>query len=60
MDYIVFIFSFAQSFYIVSEESEDSAWKLLSTQLSKSLERTKSEAKLIKQQPFYGVTKLKR
>lgn len=60
MDYVVFIFSFAQSFYLVSDESEAEAWRTLAHQLSKSLERTKSEAKLIKRQPFCGVTKLKR
>lgn len=60
MDYIVFIFRYSNSFYIVSSEGEEDAWNMMGKQLSIGTERAKREAKLIKQQPFYGVTKLKR
>jgi hypothetical protein len=59
MDYIVFIFKYSKSFYIVSDESESEAWKSLAHKLSKDLEKTKQEAVLITQQPFCGITKLK-
>lgn len=54
-----FIFKMSRSFYVIVDNNEEEAWETLSRKLSRSLERTKAEAKLLSSIYNYGFVKLK-
>lgn len=60
MELQTFIFSYSNSFYIITDDNEEEAWKTLTRKLSISEERAKENAKLIAHHYRYGFTKLKK
>lgn len=60
MELQTFIFSYSNSFYIITDNNEDEAWETLASKLSISIKRAKENAKLVAHHYRYGFTKLKK